>query len=74
MSYRMYVLPSHHLLRSVLDILPFPAIIHRTTSCQAVLDRGIRCNAPRAFNSRYRSLLYKIQQYQLSPYSQRLTG
>jgi len=33
-----------------------------------------RRNAARTLNISYRSLLYKIQQYQLSPYSQRLTG
>jgi len=33
-----------------------------------------RRNAARTLNISYRSLLYKIQQYRLSPYSQRLTG
>lgn len=42
---------------------------------EALLASGWnRRNAARTLNISYRSLLYKIQQYQLSPYSQRLTG
>jgi two-component system, NtrC family, response regulator AtoC len=42
---------------------------------EALLASGWnRRSAARTLNISYRSLLYKIQQYQLSPYSQRMTG
>jgi DNA-binding NtrC family response regulator len=51
---------------------------HRTETRmieEALLASGWnRRNAARSLNISYRSLLYKIQQYQLSPYSQRLRG
>ena len=49
------------------------------TETRMIEETLLACNwnrrhAARTLNISYRSLLYKIQQYQLSPYSQRLTG
>jgi len=69
----MHTLRQTHPMRSLVQ-----DVKHRTETRmieEALLASGWnRRNAARTLNISYRSLLYKIQQYHLSPYSQRLTS
>ena len=69
----VHMTPQTHPMRSLVQ-----DVKHRTET-RMIEDALLACgwnrrNAARALNISYRSLLYKIQQYQLTPYSQRLTG